>query len=229
MNKTTLVIVTATTLFVPMMIRSAAGDVRLVKPDRRPYIVEIGEPYSVDNATVDREAKKINRLDEYLSDYGYPDYAEIQEIEPEWPWESYEIRLYYMRRNIETVFGHVMVSPALTNLGLIKYLGPIAPDKRHQIDVILQARLTPPAPVPPAPVEAAIAPPPVARQASSGGLSEAVVARLEAAAERASRAADMAVEASDAAAHAADRTVTILEKMEQSPPAPTSKRRSRSP
>lgn len=201
----------------------ALGDVRRETTPRRPYIVEIGEPYSIGMEALQQEASKILELQEYLRAYGYPDYAEIQEIQPQWPWESNEVRLYYLGRDLETDFGHVIFSAALPNLGVLKFLGPIPPDKAHQIEVILQARQ---APALPAPVAEAVAPAAApAPGASTSGLSEALVARLEAAAERAAQAADRAVSESDAAVHAADRTENIIAKLEQSTPGDSRRRR----
>jgi hypothetical protein len=200
------------------------GDVRRETTPRRPYIVEIGEPYSISMGALQREASKILELQEYLSAYGYPDYAEIQEIQPQWPWESNEVRLYYLRRDLETDFGHVIFSAAMPNLGVLKFLGPIPPDKAHQIEVILQARQAPA--LPPAPIAEAVAPAAApALEASTGGLSEALVARLEAAAERAAQAADRAVSESDAAVHAADRTENIVAKLDQGTPGASRRRR----
>ena len=169
-----------------------------------------------------QEAGKLTEVREYLEDYGYPDYAEIQEIEPQWPWESYEVRMYYMRRNLETDFGHVIFSAAMPDLGVVKSVGPIPVDKAHQIEVILQARQ---APQQPAPLAEGVAPGASSgaapHQASDGWLSEALVARIEAAAERAAQAADRAVSESDAAVQAADRTDSIVNKLAQSAPRAT--------
>jgi len=219
MTKRALFILATVTLFT-MTAAVSFGDVRRERTVRRPYIVEVGEPYSITMATVRHEAVGMSELGEYLHEYGYPDFAEVQEIEPEWPWETYEVRLYYLRRNLETDFGHVMLSAAMPNLGVLKYVGDIAAEKRHQIEVILQARLTPP-PLPPPVVEVAVAPATHAEVAavekpSSGGLTEALVARIEAAAERAAQAADRAAEQSEAAVRAADLTVSIVEKIVQS-------------
>lgn len=197
--------------------RPSVGEVRREQTDRRPTVTEVGEPYSISMATLQREAEKISDLRDFIIRNGYPDYAEVQEVAPRWPWESYEVRLYYMHWNLEVDFGHVLFSNALTDLGVEKFQGEIAPEKRHEIDIILQARQTPPA------AEAPIAPPmapagatepaAVVPQPPTSGL-EALVARLEAAAERASRAADSAVEQSEAAVHAADRTVNIVDQLE---------------
>lgn len=216
MKRTSAVLAVLTTviLAVPLIAR---GEVRRVISEDRPNIIEIGQPHEISMAALRREARLISELGDYLGTYGRPDYAETQEVAPQWPWESYEVRLYYLDRDIEADFGHVFVSPAAPYFGMRKYAGPIPQDKRHQIEVILQVRQTPP----PAPVVAAAPPPPlpapaVAEQPPSGGLTEALVARIEAAAERAAQAADHAAEQSEAAVRAADRTVNLVEKMEQS-------------
>jgi hypothetical protein len=210
MSDRCLAVLAAVTLLTTTVPARAPGDVRRETTERRPYIVEIGEPYSITMRAVLHEAANINGLQEYIREYGYPDYAEVQEIAPEWPWESYEVRLYYLRRNLETDFGHVFLSSAMPNYGVLKYQGDIPAAKRHEIDLVLQARQTPP---PPAAVAETPPAPSAPEEHDTGGLTEAVVARIEAAAERATRAADRAAEQSEAAARAADRTVNIVEKM----------------
>lgn len=137
--------------------RRSIGEVRRERTEQRPTVTEIGEPYSISMATLQREAEKISDLRDFIIRSGYPDYAEVQEVSPQWPWESYEVRLYYMHWNLEVDFGHVLFSTALADLGVEKFHGEIAPEKRHEIDVILQARQTPPAP--PAAEVPAVAPP----------------------------------------------------------------------
>lgn len=193
---------------------SSFAEVRLERPERRPYIIEVGQPYPIGGERLAYEVQHISAAREYVRHYGYPDYAEIQEISPEWPWEAYELRLYYMRPNFEVDFSPVFLSEALPNFGVLKSRAEITPEKRHEIDVVLEARQAPSAPVtvvspPPAPAPAPPVPP------SAGGLSEALVARIEAAAERAAQAADRAAQDSEAAARAAERTVNIVDKMEQ--------------
>ena len=202
----------------------AVGDVRRQPSERRPSVMEIGEPYSISMATLQREAEKISDMRDFIIRNGYPDYAEVQEVAPAWPWESYEVRLYYMHWNVEVDFGHVLFAEAVADLGIEKFLGEITPEKRHEIEVILQARQAPPAPpvveappVAPSAMQAAPPPaePPTVPPPPSAGSLETLVARLEAAAERASKAADSAVEQSEAAVRAADRTVSIVDKLEE--------------
>lgn len=232
MTRRGLFVLAAATLFSLATAGPSFGDVRRQTTRRRPYIVEIGEPYSISMPTLRREAGKINELREYLDYYGRPDYVEIQEISPDWPWESYEVRLYYLRRNLETDFGHVFFSAAMPDLGVLKFQGEIAPDKRHEIEVVMQAREAqpPPAPIaeaPPAPPVPAAEPaePEVAEKRLTGDVIEALVQRIEAAAERSSQAADRAVEQSKAAVRAADRTVDIVDQLGQSARQPQHRRR----
>ncbi len=206
-------VVTAALLLAAADTRGALGDVRRERTERRPYIVEVGEPYAISGERLQYESSHISELQTYLEEYGLPDYSEIQEILPDWPWEAYEVRLFYLDRNLEIDFSPAMISPAFPDLGLLKFRGEIPAAKRHEIEVVLEARRTPPAPVVVAP---AAAPPVAAPQAqSSGGLTEALVARIEAAAERAAQAADRAAQDSEAAARAAERTVNIVNKMEE--------------
>jgi hypothetical protein len=174
---------------------TAAGEVLRVHSARRPYITEVGQPYPIAGQALQQELLRISDMHLYVERYGSPDYAEIQEVEPDWPWQPYEVRLYYLDRNIEAVFAAVNLSPAAPNFGVMKFHGDMLPAKRHAIELALQSRLQP-------------APPRTERM-------QALVARVEAAAERATQAADRAVAASDAANLAADRTLAIVQKMEQ--------------
>jgi hypothetical protein len=216
MNGKIVVVLTVLTVFMAAIPTGADADVRRQTTERRPSVVDIGEPYPIPANRLEREARRITGLGEYLDAYGYPDYAEIQEVAPEEPWDTYEVRTYYLQPNLEVDFGHVIVSPALANYGVRKFLGQITPEKRHEIEVILAARLAPPPPSTEAP--ALEAPPAVSQPEEQpvSGLSESLVARVEAAAERAAKAADLAAEQSEAAVRAADRTVNIVEKMEHS-------------
>lgn len=210
MTQKGLLVLTTVVLLSVLHSGAAFGDVRRERTARRPYIVEIGQPYAINAHRLQYEIDHISQLNEYVAKYGYPDYAEIQETSPEWPWEAYETRLYYLQRNLETDFSPVLLSPAAPNFGVLKFRGDITPEKRHEIELILQAREKPAVPPP-----VAAAPPAVAAQPSTDhGLTEALVARIEAAAERAAQAADRATAESEAAVRAADRTTNIVETLE---------------
>jgi hypothetical protein len=213
MTRTGVGVVATALLLLATEVGAAIGEVRRERPARRPYIVEVGQPYAIGVQRLQYEIDHISALKTYVEEYGYPDYAEIQEISPDWPWEAYEARVYYMQPNLELDFGPVFLSEAAPDFGVLKFSGDITPEKRHEIEVVLQAREAPPPPPPPPPAEAqAVQPPP---PATEGGLTESLVARIEAAAERAAQAADRAAEDSEAAARAAERTVNIVDKMEQ--------------
>jgi len=212
MTRTRVSVVTAALVLLAANAGAATGDLRREQTARRPYIVEIGEPYAIGGQKLQYEVNHISELKVYVREYGYPDYAEIQEISPEWPWESYEVRLYYMGQNLEVDFGPVLLSAAAPNFGVIKFRGDITPEKRHEIEVVLQAREAPVGP-PAAPALQAVAQLPA--PPAGGGLTESLVARIEAAAERAAQAADRAAQDSEAAERAAERTVNIVDKMEK--------------
>ncbi|MCX8073124.1 MAG: hypothetical protein N3C12_11830 [Candidatus Binatia bacterium] len=187
---------------------TATADVRREIPARRPYITEIGEPYAISRAALDREAARMEELRQYLDNYGYPDYAEVQEIRPEWPWDSYEVRLYYLRRNVEVDFGRALTLPeAYPNLGLLKFSGGIPASKRLQIELALNPPESPAAPEVTRQPEA-----PLAAQPQKPSLED-LVARVEAAADRAAAAAEDAVRQSEAAERAANRTVEIVDQL----------------
>ncbi len=211
MIRTGIAVLATAVLLVAARTGPACAEVRRERPERRPYIVEVGQPFAITGARLEGEVHRISAAREYVGDYGYPDYAEIQEVSPEWPWEAYELRFYYMRPNVEVDFGPVFLSEALPNFGVLKYRGDITPEKRREIDIVLQARQAPPTEVAPAPPAAAAAPP----APSPGGVTEALVARIEAAAERATQAADRAAQESEAAALAAERTVNIVDQLER--------------
>ncbi len=226
MNQKGLVVFAALTLLTTTAPSASRAEVRRETTERRPYIVEVGVPYSISPQRLEREARSNSELAEYLSNYGYPDYAEIQEVAPDLPWADHEVRVYYLESNLELDFGHVILSEAMPNLGVRRFVGRIPMSKRHEIEVILEARATPPAappaaevqPAAAAPSAAAVQPPPPAAEPPPPGSMEALVARIEAAADRAAQAADRAAAQSEAAVRAADRTVALVEMMEQSAP-----------
>jgi hypothetical protein len=109
----------------------------------RPDVIEIGAPVLISRDLLKRELRRNSEMRLMVSLYGWPDYAEVQEIKPEYPYLPYEVRLYYLSRNEEWAFSPVIVSPALTDYGVRKYRGDIP-------DATLQRLLTPEA-APPAP------------------------------------------------------------------------------
>jgi hypothetical protein len=207
----------------PAVAMAVGPEVRRVTPPQRPYIVEIGEPRPLSSQALDHERKRNRDLDDYVQFYGRPDYAEVQEIAPDSPWDAREVRLYYLKRDYAVSFGHAFISPAVEDFGLVKYQGPMEPVTRDRIVALLtptQTAMEAPqmealqmeAPRMEAPQSVEFRPVTASAPAPPGDI-ELLVQRVEAAADRASVAADRAANASDAASVAADRTVTILEKL----------------
>lgn len=207
MNPKSLAMMAALVL-APAAAMAIGPEVERVTPANRPYIVEVGGPRPLSSLGLDREMKLDSDLNEYIRHYGWPDYAEVQEIEPNPPWAGYEVRVYYLKRSVELAFGRAFISPSVTNLGVVKYQGLMDQATRDRI----VALATPPQTFAQqrAPVEIrAVAAPAAAPEDEI----EMLVRRVETAADRASAAADRAAESSQAATAAADRTTTILEKV----------------
>ena len=199
MNRAGRLIVSICLLSLACATRAVADEVRRVRSERRPYITEIGAPYEIDAAQLQRESGRISDLRAFVDAYGRPDYAEVQAIRPQWPWAAYEVRMYYLDRDLEVALGQVFLSPAYKDFGVLKFYAEIEPAKRYQIERVLQAR--------------ALQGVPATAPAYAGDSIEAVVMRAEAAAERAARAAERAETESRAAALAAERQASIIEKM----------------
>jgi len=122
----------------------------------RPEITEIGDPVPLDHELLRREAAKNSGMREYIDHYGWPDYAEVQRIAAQEPWAAYEVHLYYLRRMRDVIFGHVKVSPALTDYGIKKFDGRISPETLARLlgpvptaEPTPQATPVPSAPLPP--------------------------------------------------------------------------------
>lgn len=94
----------------------------------REEIVEIDNPVLVSRTVLQDEMRRNTGLSRYIRTYGYPDYVEVQEIQPDWPWAAYETRLYYVRRQRYLAFGRVNVAPYVTDYGLQKYEGSFGSD-----------------------------------------------------------------------------------------------------
>ncbi len=103
----------------------------------RPGIYEVGEPFSISRSTLAQELRRNDELRLYVNQYGWPDYAEIQEVLPQWPWADYEVRLYYLDRELALAFGRVFLSSEFPNYGMKKSLQKIRPEV---LDRLLTAR-----------------------------------------------------------------------------------------
>jgi hypothetical protein len=116
----------------------AAGELR--PSVERPDVFEIGDPVLISRATLEREMRLNSSLREHIDLYGWPDYAEVQEVQVEEPFASYEVRIYYLRRNRYLAYGRVVVAPSVQDFGVRKFEGPIRPET---LDRLLTAMIMP--------------------------------------------------------------------------------------
>jgi hypothetical protein len=162
------------------------AEARLRPAVDRPDIIEVGDPFIVGRDILRREMKRNIALDEYIDLYGWPDYAEVQEIQAHDPWAAYEMRLYYIQRDQYLVFGRVHVAPSVFNFGVKKFEGPINPEALNRLLTAQPAAATLPEtalPGPeveaeveaPAPAAAAPAAPAAAEEAATTATTEEAV------------------------------------------------------
>jgi hypothetical protein len=103
-----------------------AGQVAGLEFREDPYragIVNVGAPILLSHEQLSAEMEKNFELDEFVNEYGRPDYAEIQRVEMDRPFLPYEVRLYYLAGDRYLVFGRYNLSPSFTNLGVRKFIG----------------------------------------------------------------------------------------------------------
>ncbi len=200
------------------------ADAGLRPSPERPEILEIGDPVSINREVLRREMERNAGLRDYIELYGWPDYAEVQEVQVVEPFASYEVRLYFIRRNSYQVFSRVHVGPSVFDYGIRKFEGPISAETLNRLLTAHAAPVEEEVAVAPAPVaEAAPMPEPVVAVAAEpveevvapANDLETVITRLEAAAERAAIAADRAEVMSASAAASADRATGSLERAVQ--------------
>ncbi len=200
------------------------ADAGLRPSPERPEILEIGDPIGVNREVLRREMDRNGGLRDYIELYGWPDYAEVQEVQVVEPFASYEVRIYYIRRNSYQVFSRVHVGPSIFDYGIRKFEGPISPETLNRLLTAHAAPVEEEVAVAPAPVaEAALMPEPAVAVAAEpveevvapANDLETVITRLEAAAERAAIAADRAEVMSASAAASADRATGSLERAVQ--------------
>lgn len=93
----------------------------------RPGIVDLDAATLIDRDALGREMRLNTELSRYIDLYGWPDYAEIQEVELQEPFAPYEVRLYYLKQNHYLAYGRVYIAPSVNDFGMRKFEGPIPP------------------------------------------------------------------------------------------------------
>lgn len=182
----------------------------------RPDVMEVGEPVLISREVLHREANTNSAMAEYIAKYGQPDYAVVQRTAVEEPYIAfapYEVRLYYVDRDQEIIFGRVQVSEAIRSFGIRKWLGPIRPET---MDWLLSASARPAVPMAEVQQDEFQPAPPVviaaAAESTGTATTEDLIERMEAAAERAAIAAETAAVASRSAEAAANRAADTIDR-----------------
>jgi hypothetical protein len=99
----------------------------------RPGIVDLDQPVLIDRGVLGREMRLNTDLNRYIDLYGWPDYAEIQEVELQEPFAPYEVRLYYLKQNHYLAYGRVHIAPSVNDFGMRKFEGPIPPSTLNRL------------------------------------------------------------------------------------------------
>jgi len=126
--------------------RAAADEMRPAVD--RPDIMEVGDPILITRKVLGLEMRRNTDLRDWVRLYGTPDYAEVQEIQIDPPWASYEVRLYYLKRNAYLAFGRVNVAPSVYDYGVRKYVGSISPAVLERLLTAQPVTYVPPPPPP---------------------------------------------------------------------------------
>ena len=112
---------------------SAAPATELRPAFNRQEVMEIGDPILISRQLLETELERNAEMRSYVSKYGWPDYAEVQEVTVDEPLAAYEVRLYYLRRNQQIAYSRVYVSPAFPDFGIRTYDGPIPDDGQRRL------------------------------------------------------------------------------------------------
>jgi hypothetical protein len=187
--------------------RAQAADLRPALG--RPELMEVGKPILISREALAREMERNQELQTYVTLYGWPDYAEVQETVVNEPVAPYEVRLYYLRRNQQVAYSRVYVSWWIRDFGVRRYMGPIQEETLARL-LTAQGEISPP--ILPAPEVAGETEAATVHAGPADGISAALL-RMEAAADRAMLAAEMAERASAAANVSATRANAVLDKM----------------
>lgn len=117
--------VTALAALVGGLVSAGAATADLRPSVHRPALVEVGDPTMVDRSALRKEMERISDLKDHVARHGWPDYAEVQPVVAEDPFDEYEVRIYYILRQREFDFSHVDAAPWVKDFGIKRYEGPI--------------------------------------------------------------------------------------------------------
>jgi hypothetical protein len=100
----------------------------------RPYICDVGDPKPLSLQSFRQIFEVDSAVRATVARIGMPNYAEIQKIDVNDPWVSYELRTYYVDYNKMMVFGRAMIL-GNPQVSLLRHEGPIPPDKLAMLTV----------------------------------------------------------------------------------------------
>ena len=150
----------------------------------------VGPPLPLGPLGLEWKIEQNPEIAQYVARRGYPDWAELVEIDADLPLDTHEVHLYYLRLNREVVFTRAEML-GRRDIGLRLYERPLEPAKRAMIEEWY-----------------------VTHDPSRSAKRAAM--RADAAADRAERAAADAERAADDVEDAAERTERVANRMEQS-------------
>lgn len=149
---------------------------------------------------LETEMRANDALREHVRDRGYPDLAQRWDVDATWPWQSYIIRLFYLKPRTEIAFSRAVVF-SRPRVGLVRYTRPMSDELAAEVGRFLAT--------PPGPEGTALG-------AGEGLVQGGPAERAEAAARRAEVAADMTELGAAAAEQAARRVDAVAMKAERS-------------
>lgn len=104
----------------------------------RPYVCDIGQPKPLSYRSFQEVLSHNGAVRAVVARLGLPDWAEIQKVSTDAPWNSYEVRTYYRDSNRMYAFARAFILDS-TEIVLVRYQGPIPPGK---FPAVRHARLT---------------------------------------------------------------------------------------
>jgi len=146
------------------------------------------------------EIRANQALKQHVRDMGLPDLAQRWDVHTSWPWESYIVRLFYLKPRTEIAFSRAFVLDR-PHIGLMRYQRPISEEMAAELQRFLASA--------PSPTDEN-------RGMYEGPLTGEPTGRAEAAAGRAEAAAEMSELGAAGAEQAANRLESLATEAESS-------------
>lgn len=114
------------------------GGCEAISPER-PYLCDVGDPKPLSLQSFRTILSTNEAVRDTVARIGMPDFAELQRVDVESPWATYEIRAYYRSFNKMYAFARAFLL-GRPGVALVRFTGPIPPEKRAQMAGALPAR-----------------------------------------------------------------------------------------